>query len=144
MIEHPLRYIATIGVFGYKGAGFMSDPNVAAAIGIDRMILITLNTVAILCLLGIFLGALVVNNQVLTAAFGLGAGSLFFMAMFTNALARFNAPITPLVILSLLWLLTRFVSLVGRQHVGTWIREKIIARLIPLREPEAIGSFGLN
>jgi hypothetical protein len=64
-----------------------------------------------------------------------------FMAMFTQALARFNAPITPLVILSLLWLLTQFVSLVSRLDVGTRIREKIIAGLRPLRQPPATGEL---
>jgi hypothetical protein len=114
VIKHPLRYIGTIGVFAYKGAGFMSDPKVAASIGLNRTTLIILNAVGVLCLLGIFLSALAVKDQVLTAAFGVGAGSFLFMAMFTQALARFNAPITPLVILSLLWLLTQFVSLVSR------------------------------
>ena len=105
-IQHPIRGIASIGVFAYKGMGFMSDPNIAAFIGVDRMILIALNAVAVLCFLGLFLGAVVVGNQVLAAAFGLGAGLFLFTAMFTHALVRFNAPITPLVIISLLWLLT--------------------------------------
>jgi hypothetical protein len=127
VIQHPLRYIATIGVFAYKGMGFMSDPEIAAAIGVDRVILILLNAVAVLCFLGVFLGAVVVGNQVLVAAFGLGAGSFLFMAMFTNAMARFSAPITPLVILSLLWLLT---ALIRR---ALWVRR-------PVSTPELVGT----
>ena len=85
---------------------FAIDFTVRPSPGVDRMILIALNAVAVLCFLGLFLGAVVVGNQVLAAAFGLGAGLFLFTAMFTHALVRFNAPITPLVIISLLWLLT--------------------------------------
>ena len=97
VIQNPLRYVATIGVFAYKGMWFMTYSG--------GWVAISFNAVAILCFLGVFLGAVVAGNLTLVATFGLSAGSFLFTSMFTQALTRFNAPITPIVILSVLVLL---------------------------------------
>lgn len=95
-VEHPLRYIASIPVFAGKGMWFMTAAGPA------------FNLVALLCFFGVFLAALFVRNQILLASFGLAAGLFFFISIFTHALVRYNQPMTPFVILSLLWLLAAF------------------------------------
>jgi hypothetical protein len=90
--EHPGRYIASIGVFAYKGMRFTHR----AGIGFD--------IVAILCFLGVFVWGLVSGNRMLVAAFGLGFGCYLFMSMFTHVLTRYNSPITPLILVADLWL----------------------------------------
>jgi hypothetical protein len=75
---------------------------------------IAFNVVAILCFLGVFLGAVVAGNLTLVATFGLSAGSFLFTSMFTQALTRFNGPITPIVILSVLVLLVPLCQSVFR------------------------------
>src|SRR5262249_31039691 len=97
VIQNPLRYVATIGVFAYKGMWFMKYSG--------GWVAIAFNAVAILCFLGVFLGAVAARNLTLVATFGLSAGSFLFMSMFTLAMTRFNAPIPPIVILSVLVLL---------------------------------------
>jgi hypothetical protein len=92
-IENPVRYLASIPVFAYKGAWFMDDAGAP------------LNLVALLCFFGVFFTAVFTRNQVLLAAFGLPAGLFFFISIFTHALTRYNAPMTPFVVLSVLWLL---------------------------------------
>ena len=92
VVDHPLRYIASIGVFAYEGMWFMPRAG-------------SFNLVAVLCFFGIFFGALLTRDQVLLAAFGLPAGLFFFIAMFTHGLTRYTSPMTPFVILSVLWLL---------------------------------------
>ena len=92
-IENPLRYVASIPVFAYKGMWFMTR---AGAL---------LNLLALLCFFGVFFVALFTRNQVLLAAFGLPAGLFFFISIFTHALTRYNQPMTPFVILSVLWLI---------------------------------------
>lgn len=94
-LQNPLRYIASIGVFAYKGMWFMDR---AGAL---------LNLAALLCFFGVFFGAIFFRNQVLIAAFGLPAGLFFFISTFTHALRRYNEPMTPFVILSVLWLLVQ-------------------------------------
>lgn len=95
--EHPLRYIASIGVFAYKGMWFLGRA------GTD------FNIVAMLCFLGVFFWSVLSGNQKLFAAFGSGAGLYLFISAFTHALTRYNAPITPLVIIANLWLLVAIV-----------------------------------
>lgn len=90
--DHPLRYVASIGVFAYKGMGFMKRGGVA------------FNVLAMLCFLGVFFGAFFTANQTLFAAFGLPGGLYIFTSMFTHALTRFNAPITPFAVISMAWL----------------------------------------
>ncbi len=92
-IQNPLRYIASIGVFAYKGMWFMTP---AGAL---------FNLAAFLCFFGVFFGALFTGRQYLVAAFGLPAGLFFFISTFTHALTRYNACMTPFVIISVLWLL---------------------------------------
>ncbi len=97
-LQNPLRYIASIGVFAYKGMWFMDR---AGAL---------FNVVALLCFFGVFFGAIFFRNQALLAAFGLPAGLFFFVSIFTHAVTRYNAPMTPFVILSVLWLLVALAS----------------------------------
>jgi hypothetical protein len=92
-IQNPLRYIASVGVFAYKGMWFLRQGG------------ILFNVVALVCFFALFFSALFAGNQPLVAAFGLPAGLFFFISIFTHALTRYNAPITPFVIISILWLL---------------------------------------
>ena len=92
VVEHPLRYVASIPVFAYKGMWFMTRAGTL------------LNLLALLCFFGVFFVALFTRNQVLLAAFGLAAGLFSFISIFTHALTRYNQPMTPFVILSVLWL----------------------------------------
>ena len=101
VVEHPLRYIASIGVFAYKAMWFMTRAGPQ------------FNLLALLCFFGIFFGALFTRDQVLLAAFGLPAGLFFFIAIFTHALTRYTSPMTPFVILSVLWL---FAALARRAY----------------------------
>ncbi len=93
VVEHPLRYVASIPVFAYKGMWFMTRAGTL------------LNLLMLLCFFGVFFGALFTRNQVLLAAFGLAAGLFSFISVFTHALTRYNQPMTPFVILSVLWLI---------------------------------------
>jgi hypothetical protein len=92
-MQNPLRYIESIGVFAYKGMWFMTRAGPM------------FNLVAVLAFFGVFFAALVTRNQVLLAAFGLPAGLFFFISTFTHALTRYTMPMTPFVILSVLWLI---------------------------------------
>ena len=93
VVDNPMRYVASIPVFAYKGMWFMTAAGPL------------FNVVALLGFFGVFFGALIVRNRVLLASFGLAAGLFFFIATFTHALVRYTSPITPFVILSLLWLI---------------------------------------
>ena len=92
VVEHPIRYIASIGVFAFEAMWFMPRAG-------------PFNLVALLCFFGVFFGALFTREQVLLAAFGLPAGLFFFIAIFTHGLTRYTSPMTPFVILSVLWLI---------------------------------------
>ena len=93
VVEHPLRYVASIPVFAYKGMWFMDRAGPL------------LNLLMLLGFFGVFFGALFTRNQVLLAAFGLPTGLFSFISIFTHALTRYNQPMTPFVILSVLWLI---------------------------------------
>ena len=101
-IENPLRYIASIGVFAYKGMWFMAR---AGAL---------LNLMFLTCFFGVFFWALFNRNQVLISAFGLPTGLFFFISFFSHALPRYNMAMTPFVILSVLW----FLTTLGREAYG--------------------------
>jgi hypothetical protein len=92
VVENPARYLASIPLFAYKGLWFLSG---AGAV---------INLLAVLTFLCIFFAAVLARDRVLLAAFGLAAGLYFFIAIFTHALLRYNAPMTPFVVLSCLWL----------------------------------------
>ena len=102
VVDHPLRYIASIGVFGYEAMWFMPRAGL-------------FNLVALVCFFGIFFGALFTRDQVLLAAFGLPVGLFFFIAIFTHGLTRYTSPMTPFVILSVLWLLAALMREVYRR-----------------------------
>ena len=115
-MQNPLRYLASIGVFAYKGMWFMTQ---AGAL---------FNLVAVLTFFGVFLVALFTRNQLLLAAFGLPAGLFFFISIFTNALTRYTSPLTPFVILSVLWLIAALMRRAYsrlprvRNFVDRWLR----------------------
>jgi hypothetical protein len=113
VIQNPLRYVATIGVFAYKGMWFMKYSG--------GWVAIAFNAVAILCFLSVFLGAVVAGNLTLVATFGLSAGLFLFTSMFTQAFTRFNGPITPIVILSVLVLLVPLCQSVFRSLSRGWL-----------------------
>ena len=89
-LNNPLRYVESIGVFALKGMWFLQ-----AGGGI-------FNVVALACFFSLFLGALFTCRQDLVAAFGLPAGLFAFISTFTHALTRYNAAMTPFVIISVL------------------------------------------
>jgi hypothetical protein len=114
-LQDPLRYVASIGVFAYKGMWFMKRAGELV------------NLVAVLCFFGVFFGALFTRNRILLAAFGLPAGLFFFVATFSHALTRYTSPITPFVVLSMLWLLDavvreRYRQLASRSFIDGWKR----------------------
>ena len=108
VVEHPLRYVASIPVFAYKGMWFMNRAGP----------LLTL--LMLLCFFGVFFGALFTRNQILLAAFGLPAGLFFFISIFTHALTRYNQPMTPFVIFSVLWLIAALARIAYRRF--PWVR----------------------
>jgi len=95
--QHPIRYVASIPIFAYKGMGFMQEWG------------LFFNALALLGFFGVFLWALFTGQQIWLAAFGLGAGLFAFVSVFTDALGRYNAPMAPLVVISVLWLITVLV-----------------------------------
>jgi hypothetical protein len=109
--ENPLRYLGSVGVFAYKGMWFMTQ---AGSL---------FNLVALLCFFGVFFGALFTRNQVLIAAFGLPSGLFFFISIFTHALTRYTAPMTPFVVISVLWLIGALARKSYRR--SPWLRNLI-------------------
>ena len=107
-IQNPLRYIASVGVFAYKGMWFLRQGGAL------------FNIVALVCFFAVFFGGLFSGKQLLVAAFGLPAGLFFFISIFTHALTRYNAPITPFVIISVLWLLT---TVARKVWCSRWYRQ---------------------
>jgi hypothetical protein len=89
IVEHPLRYLQSLGIFAYRGIWFMRPSG--------PLKLVSPMTFYVL-------GALMARNKILIAAFGLGAGSFLFHSALTHAITRYNAPLTPLVFISVLWL----------------------------------------
>jgi hypothetical protein len=65
-------------------------------------------------------GGLIARNKVLIAAFGLSAGAFLFHSALTHAIPRYNKPLTPVVIIAVLWLcvaLARRSCAANRCHV---------------------------
>jgi hypothetical protein len=125
-MQNPLRYVASVAVFAYKGMWFFKQGGVL------------FNVVALLCFFAVFFGALFTDKQLLVAAFGLPAGLFFFISIFTHALTRYNAPITPFVIISGLWLLTAL----ARKAVGTRTLQEIINRSATLNNRKSSRASG--
>ena len=92
VFEHPIRYIASIPVFAYKGMW------IATKLGAPFNILL------ICSLLSVFVWALVFGNRSLVAALGLSVGCFAFISMFSHALVRYNAPVVPIAVIAMLWL----------------------------------------
>jgi hypothetical protein len=90
-----------------------------------------MSALSVLCFLGVFFGGLIARNKVLIAAFGLGAGSFLFYSALSHALRRYNAPLTPLVIISVIWLCVALFS--GLQQ---WRQ----SRRSPIRNGEGTSS----
>ena len=112
VVEHPFRYIASVGVFAYKALWCM--PRAGAL----------LNLLFVTCFFGVFFHALFSRNQIPIAAFGLPAGLFFFMSFFSHALPRYTMAMTPFVIISVLWLLVAllrkgYLYVADHRHVRT-------------------------
>ena len=100
IVENPVRYIASIPVFAYKGMWFLKGSVPLLTKGIPLF-----NILAMLCFLGLFFFALFTRKQALVAALGLAVGLFLFMAMFSHALTRYTAAMTPFVLLSTVWVI---------------------------------------
>ena len=102
LVDHPLRYLLSIGIFAYRGMWFMQPSGQAAQL--NPMTFCALSAISVLCLLGLFLGGLAARNEVLIAGFGLPAGAFIFHSALTHAIPRYNGPLTPFAIIAVLWL----------------------------------------
>jgi hypothetical protein len=91
-----------------------------------------LNLLMLLCFFGVFFGALFTRRQVLLASFGLAAGLFFFISIFTHASERFTSPMTPFVIVSVLWL----ISALARKTYGDTQNPRF-SRAVRLHPPVA-------
>jgi hypothetical protein len=112
--EHPIRYVASIPIFAYKGMGFMQEWS------------LLFNGLVLLCFFSVFLWALFAGEQILVAAFGLGAGLFAFTSVFTDALVRYNSPMVPLVVISVMWVAAVFFRrLISKNEVFPRYRAKI-------------------
>ena len=102
MVNDPLGYLLSVGLFAYRGMWFMQPSGFAGQL--DPLTFYALSAISILCLLGVFFGGLIAGNRVLVAAFGLAAGAFAFHAALSHGLPRYNAPSTPLVIIAVFWI----------------------------------------
>ena len=108
IVHDPLLYLQSVGVFAYRGIWFMHPSGLLK--DLEPMTFYVLSAISVLCFLGVFLGGLIARNKELIAAFGMGAGAFLFHSALTHAIPRYNAPLTPLVIISVLWLCLVFVD----------------------------------
>jgi hypothetical protein len=135
--QHPLRYVASIGVFAYKGMWFMIYGR-----------FFYFNLIAVLLFVGVFIWALLSGNRTLVAAFGLSFGSFLFISVFTHALTRYNAPITPIVIIADLWLLIAITQMALKLPLVQKIHHRLAgtlhgtsdARSLSHRQPTTVTS----
>lgn len=102
-INHPLVYLTSIGLFAYRGMWFMQPCGLAAQV--DPLGFYGLSALFLLCLLGLFFGGLISGHKVLTATFGLAVLAFILYSALSYGLPRFNAPLTPFVILAVFWTL---------------------------------------
>ncbi len=110
--EHPLRYIASVPLFAYKGLWFMSTWGTA------------FNILALACFFAVFVWALFKGEETLVAAFGLGVGLFAFISVFTHVVLRYNAPIVPLVVVALVWLFAVLVRRVLTAPFAARLRQR--------------------
>lgn len=106
ILHDPLRYLRSIGVFAYRGIWFMTPSGLLKKL--EPMAFYLLSALSALCFLGVFFRGLIAGNRLVIAAFGMGAGAFLFHAALTHAIPRYNAPLTPLVVISLIWLCFAF------------------------------------
>jgi hypothetical protein len=102
MAKDPLGYLTSVGLFAYRGMWFMQPSGLASQI--DPMTFYALSALSLLCLFGVFFGGLIAGNRDLVAAFGLAAGVFIFHAALSHGLPRYNTPITPFVVIAVLWI----------------------------------------
>jgi hypothetical protein len=134
--QHPLRYVASIGVFAYKGMWFTTYGG------------FYFNPINVLLFVGVFIWALLSGNRTLVAAFGLSFGSYLFISVFTHALTRYNAPITPIVIIADLWLLIAITQMALKRPLVQKIHHRLAgtlhgtsdARSLSHRQPTTVTS----
>ena len=101
VVEHPLRYLQSVGIFAYRGMWFMRPSGLM--LRIEPMTFYALSALSVVCFLAVFFCGLIKGNTLLVAAFGLGVGAFLFHSALTHAITRYNAPLTPLVVISVLW-----------------------------------------
>ncbi len=122
VVNHPLHYLQSIGVFAYRGMWFMEPAGFAAKL--DPMTFYALSTILVLVFLGVFFGGLIARNRVLIAAFGLSAGACLFHSALTHAIPRYNKPIAPIVIIAVLWLCVALARRLMRRKPDAVIVER--------------------
>jgi hypothetical protein len=116
VVNHPLDYLASVGLFAYRGIWFMRPSGLAQRL--DPMVFYALNALSLLCLLGVFFGGLIAGNRVLVGAFGLAVGAFIFYSALSYGLPRYSAPITPFAVIAVFWALHYLAkSLLG------WLRQ---------------------
>lgn len=106
VVNDPLNYLLSVGLFAYRGMWFMQPSGLAAQL--DPLTFCALSAVSLLCLLGVFFGGLIAGDRILVAAFGLAAVAFFVHAALSHGLPRYNAPITPLVVVAVFWICVAF------------------------------------
>jgi hypothetical protein len=118
--NQPLEYLASVGLFAYRGIWFMEPAGVAQRI--DPVVFYALNALSLICLLGVFFGGLIVGNKVLVGAFALAVGSFIFYSALSYGLPRYSAPMTPFAVIAVFWALhylgKSLVSLTRRLRSG--------------------------
>lgn len=102
IMKDPLGYLESVGLFAYRGMWFMQPSGFAQQL--DPLTFYALSALLLLCLLGVFFGGLIAGNRLLVATFGLAAGVFLFNSAFSHGLPRYNAPITPLVMIAAFWI----------------------------------------
>ena len=106
VVNDPLNYLLSVGLFAYRGMWFMQPSGLAAQL--DPLTFCALSAVSLLCLLGVFFSGLIAGDRILVAAFGLAAVAFFVHAALSHGLPRYNAPITPLVVVAVFWICVAF------------------------------------
>lgn len=100
-VNQPLEYLASVGLFAYRGMWFMQPSGLAGRL--DPMVFCALSAFSVLCLLGVFFCGFIAGNRELVAAFGLAVGAFFFYSALSYGLPRYSAPNTPFAIMAVFW-----------------------------------------
>ena len=108
--SHPMLYTSSSLLFAYRGIWFVPGGDFREPIKDPlRLAVTTVNGVAVLSFICLFVYGLVQRNPLLLALTGLGMGSFIFYSLFTHYHPRYSLPLTPIVFLSLLWCLNAII-----------------------------------